>query len=59
MLFHGSKVIINFTLSEKGVRFIDGIGFSSGNPAWAHVFMAAAPLERTHDEGNKAASSIH
>jgi predicted membrane protein len=39
-------------LSEKGVRFIHGVGFSSSNPTWTHVFSTANALETAHDEGN-------
>jgi hypothetical protein len=52
VLFHGSKVIINFMRIEKGVRFIHGVGFSSSNSSWTHVSITAKALETTYDEGN-------
>jgi cold shock CspA family protein len=52
VLFHGSKVIIKFARDEKGVRFMDGAGFSSSDLTWTDVFIAAKAVEKTYDAGD-------
>lgn len=44
---------------EKGIHFIDGAGFSSGNPTWALVSITAKAVEKKHDEGDQATSRVH